>query len=185
MANLFTKVSSTAFNAIQHDAGMILNTFNPADPKEPEDSAIVCATTGGISVSVVPQATDFGEDVDNVPNNTLELKRIDSYECKISFTALDVTEDVIKMALGAVDVSGDKITPRHELKTEDFKEIWWVGDTNSGCAAVCLKNALSTGGLSLTTSKGEKGQIEVELTGHYSISDVDAVPVEFYVIDID
>ena len=43
-----------------------------------------------------------------------------------------------------------------------------------------LKNALSTGGFSLKTTKNGKGQISVELTGHVSISTQDAMPMEFY-----
>lgn len=184
MAELFNKISADAFKHIQHDAGMLLKDFDPSAPAEPEDADIICATTGGISVTVTPSFKDYGEDVDNVPNNTMELKKIESYECKIGFTALDTTAEFIRLALGAADVADNKVTPRHELKTEDFNDIWWVGNTNDGCCAVCLKNALSTNGLTLTTEKGEKGTIEVELTGHYSIADVDAVPVEFYSIKI-
>jgi hypothetical protein len=47
--------------------------------------------------------------------------------------------------------------------------------------AICLKNALSTSGLSLQTTKDGKGQISVSLSGHYSITEQDVVPMEFYV----
>ena len=51
--------------------------------------------------------------------------------------------------------------------------------------AVKLINGLSTAGLSLTTSKNGKGNIGITLTGHVSISNQDAMPMEFYSIDGD
>ena len=48
-----------------------------------------------------------------------------------------------------------------------------------------IKNALSTGGLSLQTSKNEKGQLSITLTGHVSAENQDEMPMEFYSIDAD
>ena len=88
------------------------------------------------------------------------------------------------MALGAADIdaSSGKITPRKHLEDTDFADVWWVGDiSDGGFVAICLRNALSTGGFSLQTTKNGKGQISVTLTGHFSIDDTDTVPMEFYV----
>ena len=60
----FTVIPQDTFEALQLDAGVILNTFNPATPTAPADEAIICATTGGINISAVPTFSDFGEDVD-------------------------------------------------------------------------------------------------------------------------
>ena len=46
-----------------------------------------------------------------------------------------------------------------------------------------MKNALSTGGFSLQTTKNGKGQVAVSLKGFASIKDIDTVPMEFYVAD--
>jgi hypothetical protein len=46
---------------------------------------------------------------------------------------------------------------------------------------VQLKNALSTGGLSIKSTDKGKGQLSVTLTGHYSITAQDEVPMAFYV----
>lgn len=179
----FVKVSESTFNELVLEAGVILNTFNPSQVSAPADSAIVCATTGGINVTCIPTFTDMGEDMDNVMNNSMELKHIDSYDCKFGFTALNVTAEAFKLAIGAADISGNKITPRKDLKLTDFKdEIWWVGDvSDGGMVAVCLKNVLSTGGFSLQTTKNGKGQIQFELTGHVSLSAQDEIPMEFYI----
>lgn len=178
----FVKVSESAFKEIQLEAGLILNTFDPTGATDVDDADIVCATTGGINIVCKPNFTDYGEDIDNVPANMLEFKEIDGWDCSLGFTALNVSASVIKMALGAADVDSSKITPRNDLKEDDFKDVWWVGErADGGFAACCLKNSLSTDGLSLKTTKKGKGQLSCTLTGHVSIKAQDVVPMEFYV----
>ena len=180
---MFTVIPQSTFEEMQLDAGVLLNTFNPASPAAPADSAIICATTGGISASCVPTYSDLGEDVDNCPINTKELKHLDSWECTLGFTSLGVSPAQIKMALGAADIdaTASKITPRRDLEQTDFSDIWWVGDrADGGFVAIQLKNALSTDGFALTTTKAGKGQVAVTLTGHVSINAQDVVPMVFY-----
>lgn len=81
-----------------------------------------------------------------------------------------------------------KIVPRHSLASGDFADIWFVGDysdhnanTTGGFVACKIKNALSTGGWSFVTADAEKGKFAFEFTGHYSINNPDAVPLEVYV----
>lgn len=177
----FTQIPQSTFEEMQLDAGMLLKTFDPATGAAPTDENIICATTGGITVSCVPTYSDMGEDVDNCPDKMMELMQLDSWECKMAFTSLGSSPESIRLALGAADVADGKITPRNELKTADFSDIWWVGDrADGGLVAVCLKNALSTGGFSLKTTKNGKGQVSVELTGHVSLDAQDVVPMEFY-----
>ncbi len=179
----FTVISQDAFNEIQLDAGVLLKTFDPAQPTVPADADIVTATTGGINASCVPTYSDFGEDVDNCPNNTKELKHLDGWECTMSTTALGTSADLIKLSLGAADIDAttSKITPRRDLAQTDFADLWWVGDrSDGGMVAIRLINALSTGGFSLQTTKNGKGQISLSLTGHVSISSQNVVPMEFY-----
>lgn len=177
----FTKIPQNTFEGLQLDAGVLLKTFNPATAAAPADADIICATTGGISVSCVPTYSDFGEDVDNCPNNMMELKHLDGWDCTMSTTSLGTDPELIKLALGAADISGDKITPRRDLEQTDFSTIWWVGDrADGGMVAVKLMNALSTGGFSLQTTKNGKGQISIEIMGHVSINAQDVVPMEFY-----
>lgn len=182
----FTVIPQSTFESLQLDAGVLLKTFNPAEVAAPKDTDIICPTTGGINASCVPTYSDMGEDVDNCPTNMMELKHLDGWECKMSFTSLGTDVNGIKLALGAADVADNKVTPRRDLKQTDFTEIWWVGDrADGGCVAIQLKNALSTGGFSLQTSKSGKGQTSVELTGHVSMSAQDVVPMVFYSIDPD
>ena len=109
----------------------------------------------------------------------------------MSFTALNFNADKFKMWLGAADktakttTTAAKVTPRNSLAQTDFSDsIWWVGDkTNGGAIAIELKNALSTGGINMQTTKNGKGQLSVELTGHYSITDMNVVPMQFYELE--
>lgn len=179
-----TKIPQDTFEGLQVDAGVLLTTFNPTTPAI-TDEAIVCATTGGITVSCVPTYSDWGEDVDNCPNNTKELKHLDGWECTMSTTGLGTSPANIKLALGAADIDGTtKIVPRRDLEQTDFSDLWWVGDRADGGLVACkMINALSTGGFSLQTTKNGKGQISLEITGHVSINAQNVMPMEFYSID--
>lgn len=183
---MFTVIPQDTFESMQLDAGVLLTSFDPASPVAPNDSDIVCATTGGITVTCQPEYSDLGEDVDNVPNNMKELKHLDSWTCSLEFTSLDTSAEGIRLALGAADITAatGKIVPRKDLAQSDFGDIWWVGDkADGGIVAVKLKNALSTEGFSLQTTKNGKGQTSCTLTGHVSINDQSTMPMEFYVLE--
>lgn len=186
MAGRFTVIPQSTFEEMQMDAGVLLKTFNPASPTV-TDANIICATTGGINASCTAEYSDLGEDVDNCPNNMKELKHLDSWSCVVSFTSLGTSPQSIKLSLGAADIDGTdatKIVPRAELKQTDFSDIWWVGDrADGGFVAIQLKNALSTSGFSIQTTKNGKGQVSVELTGHVSINAQTEVPMVFYSVE--
>lgn len=185
----YTKISPNTFAELQLNAGILLSDFDPGTGEFELETDILGATTGGMTISCVPTYSDFGEDIDNCPKNMMELKQLDSWECTIGGTFLNVSSDVVKLALGAADVAGNKITPRRDVTEEDFKDIWWVGDYSDkngekkgGYIAVHLMNALSTGGFSLKSGDKAKGQFDVTFTGHVSMAAQDVVPMEFYVV---
>lgn len=179
----FSVVSQDVFDEFQVDAGVLLKSFDPAN-HELVDDDIICATTGGINPTCIPTYSDWGEDVDNVPNGMKELMHLDGWETSLGFTALNTTAEVIRMALGAADIGAENgaIVPRRDLKDTDFADVWWVGDrSDGGLVAIRLINALSSSGFSLQTTKNGKGQIAVTLNGHPSINEQSKVPMEFYV----
>ncbi len=183
----FTVIPQDTFESLQLNAGVLLKNFDPSAVAAPADADIICATTGGINASCTPTYSDMGEDVDNCPSNLKELKHLDGWECKMSFTSLGTSPAGIKLSLGAADIdttNTSKIVPRRSLKQTDFSDIWWVGDrADGGVVAIQLKNALSTDGFTIQTSKNGKGQISVGLTGHVSIDAQDTMPMVFYSID--
>lgn len=191
---MFTKVSSDAMQTLQLDAGVLLSTFDPANPVEPASENIIATTTGGIQVTCTPAFSDFGEDVDNLINGAMEFQHLDTWDCTMAFTNIKFNAANTVWALGAAEKTStaattgqnptrayDKIVPRRDLKQTDFKDIWWVGDkVNGGAFAVKLINALSTGGLSIQSTKNGKGTYGMTLKGHVSIAAQDVMPMEFY-----
>lgn len=186
----YTKIPTTTFQNLQMNAGIIASDFT-VNTGTVADADIIGATSGGITVTVTPEFEDMGEDIDNCPKNTKELKKIKSWEVKASGTFVTVTASAAKQLLAAADVASDKITPRMDLDsgaTGDFDDIWIIGDysdkngaTNGGYVACHIKNALSTGGFSMVTADANKGKFAFEYTGHVSISAQDEVPFEMYV----
>lgn len=180
---LFTRIPENTFSGLQLDAGILLKTFDPANP-DVKDEDIICATTGGVNPSCTATYSDLGEDVDNCPNRMKELMKLDGWDCTLSTTAINMDADTIRLALGAADKVGGRVIPRRELQQKDFSDLWWVGDRADGGFVAChLKNALSTGGFSLQTTKNGKGQVAITLTGHVSINAQNVVPMEFYSSD--
>lgn len=187
----YTKIPENAFDGLQVDAGVLLKNFNIEQAAAGQigftDADIICATTGGINPTCVPTYSDYAEDVDNAPVNLMEFKHLDGWECKLATSSLGNSPELIKLSLGAADIdvtNTGKIVPRRNLSQSDFTDIWWVGDrADGGFVAIQLKNALSTGGFSLQTTKNGKGTVALEITGHVSIQAQDVVPMVFYSID--
>lgn len=177
----YKKMPENAFTKLQMDAGIICSSFDPATGTIGD---ILGATTGGIQIDATPTFSDMGEDVDNCPNNMLEFKKIEYWECKVAGTYLTTSAADMKSLLGAATVENNKVTLKSKLTKEDFQTLWFVGDYgDSGYLAVKLSNALNTSGLSLKTEKGGKGQLSFEYLGHYSLDNQDVAPLEIYIKD--
>lgn len=181
-----TKISADAAQKMQVNAGLLLNEFDITNPVEPTDDAIVTETTGDFAITCTPETTDFFEDVNNAPTNTMEGKRITGWTCGLTVTALSVTEDMIKTALGAYeDTENGGFRPRSTYKVEDFKSLYWIGDMidENKLFVVVMDNTVSTAGLSFTATNNGKGGIALELTPHTSIAEQNKVPMAFYIIE--
>lgn len=177
----YKKMPENAFTKLQMDAGIICSSFDPATGTI---GTIIGATTGGVQINATPTYSDMGEDVDNCPNNMLEFKKIEYWECKVAGTYLTTSAADMKALLGAAEVDGNKVTLKNKLSKEDFQTYWFVGDYGeAGFLAVRLANALNTSGLSLKTEKSNKGQLSFEYLGHYSLENQDTVPLEVYISD--
>lgn len=186
----FTKIPETAFQELQLNAGILLSSFTPSTATVTEEN-ILGATSGGVNFTATPTYSDFGEDIDNCPKNMLELKKLDSWEVKMSGTFVTVDTSLAKTLIGAADIGTSdttQIIPRNDVTETDFTDLWWVGDysdkngdTNGGFVAIHMLNGLSTGGFQIQSGDNAKGQFSFEFTGHYSMDDQDKVPFEVYV----
>ena len=190
----FTQIPADTFKKLQLGAGILTTEFNPATG-EFTAADIIGATSGGVSFEATPSFTDFGEDIDNCPKNTKELKKLDSWEAKMSGSFVTMDTNVATSVIGTAAVASDnqaKVVPRNHVEAKDFKNIWWVGDYSdvnedgstagkAGFIAIKLINALSTGGFKIQSGDKAKGTFEFEYTGHYSSGAIDTVPFEVYI----
>lgn len=185
----YTQIPQDTFKNLQLNAGIFTDSF---DPDTQEIGNILMATTGGATFTATPTYSDFGEDIDNCPTNMMELKKLDSWEAKMSGTSVTVNAELARAFVGAADVSGKKIIPRGDLKTDDFCDLWWIGDYSeinedgevdgtSGYLAIHMMHALSTGGFQLKSTDKGKGNFAFEYLAHYSMEKQDTVPFEIYI----
>lgn len=190
----FTQIPMDTFKKLQLGAGLLTTDFDTATG-ELTASNIVGATSGGVSFEATPSFSDFGEDIDNCPKNTKELKRLDGWDAKMSGSFVTMDTKAAVSVIGTAAVASDdptKVVPRNSVDAKDFKDIWWVGDysdinedgTSAGKAgfiAIKLISALSTGGFKIQSGDKAKGTFEFEYTGHYSFENIDTVPFEIYI----
>lgn len=190
----FTQIPTDTFKKLQLNAGILSTDFDPATGKLTA-SNIIGATSGGVSFEATPSFSDFGEDIDNCPKNTKELKKLDSWDAKMSGSFVTMDTNVATSVIGTAAVASDdqtKVVPSNYVDAKDFKNIWWVGDYSdinedgssagkAGFIAIKLINALSTGGFKIKSGDKAKGTFEFEYTGHYSIENIDTVPFEIYI----
>lgn len=184
----YTQIPTNTFEQIQLNAGILVDAFNPSTGVI---GNLLGATTGGVNFTDSIEYTDFGEDIDNCPKNTKELKHLDSHDVKMSGTFVTISASTARLLAGAADIDGDNsahVIPRNDLLSADFKEVWWIGDysdvntgDSAGFVAIKMLNALNTGGFQIQSTDKGKGQFAFEFTGHYSMAAQDVVPYEIYV----
>lgn len=184
----FTQIPETVFQELLLNAGILMSDFNPATA---EVTVIIGATTGGINFTATPTFSDAGDDIDNCPKNMKELKRLDYWDVKMSGTFVSVTTKSAKSLMSAADIGTSdttKVTPRNDLSSKDFSDLWLVadysdknGEKNGGFVAIHMLNSLSTGGFQIKTGDKSKGQFAFEFSGHYSINAQNTVPFEVYI----
>lgn len=222
----FTKIPPTTFRKIQLNAGILIadtaeHYLQQTDQGDTSDTHVfpdlqslakatwddvMGATTGGVEFSAEPTFSDFGEDIDNCPQNMKELKRVDSWEITMSGSFVTMDPSLAQRMIGSADISEydsdshqesessealaqeavARVTPR-DLLTSDFINIWWIGDysddnseESGGYIAIHMYNALSTGGFHLQTGNYEKGEFEFEFTAHYEMGNQERVPFTVY-----
>lgn len=186
----YTQIPKNTFQNIQMNAGILVKSF---EPETGTIGALLGATTGGINFTDTPSYSDLGEDIDNCPKNTMELKHLDNREVKCTGTFVTVDVETAKMLIGAGDVDemdNYMIIPRNDILTTDYGDLWWIGDysdkntgANAGYIAIHMMNVLNTAGFQIQSTDNGKGQFAFEFTAHYSINSADTVPYVVYVMN--
>lgn len=185
----YTKMNPTDFKRMTWDAGIILDDFNPEDGSfDLED--IRWSTTGDNNFSATRDLTDLGVDINNCPENTMQLQRANPWGAQITGTAVTIDAKQIAEMLGNADIVDDltHIVPRPDLSVDDFHDKWLVvnysdlnGEKNGGWAAMHIMNALSTDGFSGTFGKNGNGTFPYTLKAFYDMEDMSKVPFDIYI----
>lgn len=182
-----SRISADAVNNIQVDAGVLLSSFDVTNPANYDDDDILCTTTGDPSINCVPTTEDFFSDVNGAPNNTKQGKRITGWDCNMSHNSLDFDESRLGFYLGASKATADGlgVTPKSQYADADFKDIYFLGDMvdEDKLFVVKMENALNTAGLAFSATKNGKGKTNLTITAHTDASDVDKVPMSFYILE--
>lgn len=192
MKEAYSKIPINTFHNIGVNAAMILSDFDPTTGSF-NTYDIIGATSGGIQFNATPEYEDWGEDIDNCPKNTKELKRLTDWDISCSGTFVSINGAMAQRLAAVADKTKtgqiSRITPRDVLDIHaDFKDIWIVGDYSSlntgsaaGFIAIHMLNTLNTGGFQLQTDDKKKMQFSFEFTAHYSNDAQDTVPYEIYI----
>lgn len=184
-----TRVSADMAKNVQVQAGILCKGFDVSNPVAPADANIICATSGDFNITCVPQTQDFYEDVNNVPAHTKEGLEIIDYDMSLTVNCIEINARTVRLALGAVADEGNILTstgmkPAKEYSDAEFQVLYWLGDMKDPdkLFVVRLVNTVSTGGFSFTATKNGKGQLSLTLSPHFSLSNIDSVPMTFFIL---
>lgn len=188
----YTKMGPEDFKHMTWDAGIILDKFTP-ETGEFDPADIRFATTGDNSFSSSRELTDRGADINNCPENTMQLQKAQAWQANVSGTAVTITAEDLKMFLANADIEEintvlKRIVPRADLLITDFHDKWLVfnyselnGEKNGGFCAIHIMNALSADGFTGTLGKNKNGTFPFNLKAFYDMEDMDRVPFEIYI----
>lgn len=185
----FTRFPGDLTDTIQMNAGIIVDDF---DPSTGEVGNLLGATGSGVTFQPNPAYEDLGADIDNVPPNAMQLKRVKHYAPALSGAFRTMTASLAAQLSGAGDFAENSLVhfiPSHALKASDFHDVWVIGDYSAhntgalkaGYIAIHLKNALNDTGFRWKTTKDGKGEFDFDFHGHYDLDHPDAPPFELYV----
>ena len=189
MNGQFTRFPGDLTDTIQMNAGILVDDFTPATG---EVGSLLGATGSGVTFQPNPAYEDLGADIDNVPPNAMQLKRVKHYDPALSGSFRTMTAALAAKLSGAGDFaegSAVRYIPSHQLKSSDFQDVWIIGDYSAhnagaqtaGYIAIHLKHALNETGFRWKSNKDGKGEFDFDFHAHYDLNHPDDAPFEIYV----
>lgn len=173
-----TGLTNRTVKNMQLNAGVLLSSYTKGG--EINESNILCATRGGGSFTAVPDIHQAA--VDGAPTNTKGLQRIDGWTVTLNATAVELSPEIIKRAIGFGAKQGSESSPNTgdvnytadtKISLDDYKDVYWVGDLSDGRNIVIhLKNAVNTGGFNLSFSDKGEGTFPLTLVANYDANDI-------------
>lgn len=173
------------FNSMVFDSGVFVKNFDPSQFTTPSESDVLFSTGGDIGITHNTTKVNLGDGVNNIHFPYAELMVITGVDtAQITVSSFDFSPDGLKFALGAADVTEatGAVTPRYYIKSSDFTTNFaWIGvKKGGGLVAVVIPMALSTGGLSISAKKGDKGTSQLTIGAFRSINAKSTPEMMFY-----
>lgn len=173
------------FNSMVFDSGVFVKNFDPEQFTTPSENDILFSTGGDVNITHNTRKVNLGDDVNNIHFPYAELMIITGVDAaQITVSSYDFSPKGLKFALGAADVTEatGAVTPRYYIKSSDFTTNFaWIGvKKGGGLVAVVIPMALSTGGISITSKKADKGTSQLTIGAFRSINAKSTPEMMFY-----
>lgn len=167
----------------QYDFGVIVKNFDPETWVAPVEGSGAFITRGDLGITHTLTYANLGSDINGIHFNYKELEVVTGVETsQLTVTSLGFSAADLAYAIGGAEVDGEKVTTTLTLDDDSFQNIAWVGHKiDGGWVACVIPYALSTGGLNITATKGEKGSYSLTLSAFRSIENKQQGEMEFYV----
>lgn len=189
MPTTYSGFTATTAEKLLLDAGAFFKNFVVGtDTFESAVAAgkLLGATQGGGTFSAVPTIRRI--EIDGVKGAAKGLEAIDEWVVTLTANMKEISESILVTALGAgasaAGTAGYKeITAKNYVGLTDYlTNVAWVGKLSGEALPVIIvvKNALSTGGLTLATADKAEAVLAVTFTGHYDSTDLDTPPFEIH-----
>lgn len=150
---------------------------------------LIGATKGG--GEFVAKANMRKIEVDGVPGDVKGMVEIDSWEVTMSANIMEVTPEIIKLALGAATITTPqtpvkykKIEGKNTIDITDYEDnITFVGTVSGFDEPVIIQvfNTLSTDGVKYGAKDKDDTVIPMNFKGHYDADSLDNPPFAIWV----
>lgn len=177
------------FMSMAYGSAILVKDFDPTTFTPPAEGDTFLCTTGDINIQDNVNRIDLGEDVNGIYFQYKELQVITGKAAStVTITALNFNTEGLRRALGNADIDSqdnNKIVTRLYYKPEDFENLALVyPKVGGGYVALVMPNSLSTGGLSITTTKNGKANMSLTITAFRSIESKATPEIEYYSYDV-
>lgn len=181
------QVKQDVFSELGVGAGLLLSAAPTVNSSTNAititNGSIIGATRGGFTFNANPQTRS--RTVDGLASNTVGAHIIDRYEPTLEGTFITADLDTLKKACGFGDIDDNALTFRHDVKSDDYFDIWFIQRRSDGGAIILnILNASCaiTAGSLKTTDEGET-EISLTFVGNYTLADQDTPPFNIELVD--
>lgn len=179
--NIPNGVKSDTIENTEFEAGLILKNKFTTSSAFSKDNDVLCATTGGIRVTIaqVKQVIKF----DGVLDNTAGIERVVGWTASVTFSTKEVDSGMVKRALGYAastsETNKETITLKQGvIAPSEYENFYILGKMGDGSwRQIVINKAMNVSGLNET--RNDKGETEIafELHANYGIDTQDTPPV--------